>query len=473
LWILLVLWLALHFPALAVEIFCRGSAAPGPLAVAERQGRRMRVAACNAGALACGVQRGMPVSAAQALTAALVVRARDPDAEQEALSGLAAWAGRFTPAVSLQPLHGLLLEIGSCLRLHRGLDRLLRQVLAGLEEMAYASTHACAPTAQGAWLLARAGTGLVARDLSRLQSSLAALPLSVLDQPGEILDGLEKIGVHTLGDCLRLPRAGVVRRFGRGLLDELDRALGEQPEVRAFFVPPPSFVRRLVLPAPVEQAEVLLFAVRRLMPELEGYHGLRRAGVQELELVCCHEDAADTVLRLGFVQPARAAQHMLRLLHETLARSRLPAPVHAIELHACRILPLAESNGELFQASAQEGDGNLLLERLRIRLGKEAVHGIAAATDHRPERAWRHSEAGTDCASPGNPRRPLWLLPRPLPCRDGRLVLKAGPERIESGWWDGMDVARDYYVAQDQSGARLWVYCERASGEWFVHGLFA
>jgi protein ImuB len=114
-----------------------------------------------------------------------------------------------------------------------------------------------------------------------------------------------------------------------------------------------------------------------------------------------------------------------------------------------------------------------LLERLRIRLGKEAVHGILPTADHRPERAWRHCEAGNDAASPGNPHRPLWLLPRPLPCRDGRLVLKAGPERIESGWWDGMDVTRDYYVAQDQTGARLWVYCERMNGEWFVHGLFA
>jgi protein ImuB len=52
-------------------------------------------------------------------------------------------------------------------------------------------------------------------------------------------------------------------------------------------------------------------------------------------------------------------------------------------------------------------------------------------------------------------------------------VLKGGMERIESGWWDGRDADRDYYVAQDRHGARLWVYCERASGEWFVHGLFA
>jgi protein ImuB len=468
-----VLWLALHFPALSVEIFSRGSAVPEPLAVAEKQSGRTRVAACNAAAIACGVRPGMPVSAAQALAVGLVVRTRDLDAEQESLSGLAAWTGRFTPAVSLQPPNGLLLEIGSCLRMHHGLDQMLGKVLAGLKEMGYASTHAGAPTAQGAWLLARAGTGMVVRELAELEQALAALPLRLLDQPGEILDGLEQIGVHTLGECLNLPRAGVVRRFGRELLDELDRAWGRLPEAHAFFVSPASFKRRLELPAPVEQAEALLFAVRRLLPELEGWLTLRQAGVQDLELICRHEDAANTVVKLGFVQPARAADRMLLLLRETLAQTRLPEPVQAITLHARRILPLAAANTELFQTQKREGDGNLLLERLRIRLGKTAVFGIAPTADHRPERAWQSCAAGEETVPLPKPQRPLWLLGKPLPCRDGSLVLKGGPERIESGWWDGREVMRDYYVAQDRSGARLWVYCERASGEWFVHGLFA
>ena len=68
----------------------------------------------------------MPGSAAQALVTNLVVRSRDLAAEQESLDGLAAWAGSFTPAVSLQPPDGLLIEIGSCLRLHRGFKNLHR-----------------------------------------------------------------------------------------------------------------------------------------------------------------------------------------------------------------------------------------------------------------------------------------------------------------------------------------------------------
>jgi protein ImuB len=65
----------------------------------------------------------------------------------------------------------------------------------------------------------------------------------------------------------------------------------------------------------------------------------------------------------------------------------------------------------------------------------------------------------------------VWLLAEPqalksgengkVPLYEGALTLEEGPERIESGWWDGKDVARDYYVARNPVGVRLWVYRER------------
>lgn len=85
-------------------------------------------------------------------------------------------------------------------------------------------------------------------------------------------------------------------------------------------------------------------------------------------------------------------------------------------------------------------------------------------------------------AVPPGAGMPLWLLPEPRPLDtaggaavlDGRLDLEHGPQRIESGWWDGGDVARDYYVALSARGTRYWIFRERrAPGRWFVHGLFA
>jgi len=59
---------------------------------------------------------------------------------------------------------------------------------------------------------------------------------------------------------------------------------------------------------------------------------------------------------------------------------------------------------------------------------------------------------------------------------DGPLALLAGPERIESGWWDGDDIARDYFVARTPKASVVWIYRERGAlqgGQWYLHGLFA
>ena len=38
---------------------------------------------------------------------------------------------------------------------------------------------------------------------------------------------------------------------------------------------------------------------------------------------------------------------------------------------------------------------------------------------------------------------------------------KTGRECIESGWWDGQDISRDYFVARNRQGMRLWVFRNR------------
>lgn len=466
-------WLALHFSALPLEIFSRGGTAAEPIAIMEKRGNRSYVITCNQTACAGGVRTGMPVPAAQALLANLVVRSRDLSAEQEALDGIAAWAGSFTPDVSLQPPNGLLIEIGSCLSLNHGFKNLIGKMRSGLSEMGYSANQACAPTPHAAWLLALSGREIAFRDPEKLESTLADLPVKVLNQPPETLRSLEMVGAYTVGDCLRLPRGGMARRFGQDLLDELDRALGRLPDARKLFVASDTFQHRLELPSVVHEAEALLFAARRLLLGLAGYLNLRQAGVQELELVCCHEDVNDTVLKVAFVQVTRDLERMLLLLRETLGRTRLCAPVHTIFIRAMHILEIKLANQDLFQDGAEKADGNLLLERLRIRLGKEAVFKVTPAEDHRPELSWRPCVADEISRSAGKLQRPLWLLLNPLSCHENRIVLQSGPERIESGWWDGNDVARDYYVAQGRNGSLLWVFREHASGAWFVHGLFA
>ena len=70
--------------------------------------------------------------------------------------------------------------------------------------------------------------------------------------------------------------------------------------------------------------------------------------------------------------------------------------------------------------------------------------------------------------------RPGWLLSRPQVLRDNDWRVLAGPERIETGWWDGDDIRRDYYLIESRKGQRGWAY--RVVGErgpLLLHGWFA
>jgi protein ImuB len=171
-------------------------------------------------------------------------------------------------------------------------------------------------------------------------------------------------------------------------------------------------------------------------------------------------------------------------------------------LQCQHLVATAAPNAELFPTRASEAEGlTRLLERLRARLGDEQVQRIVPVADHRPERASRAVPVGEPapagaCEAPVQActpepnlplHRPAWLLAEPLPLAarewqplmQGRaLDLLSGPERIETGWWDGAPVARDYYIAQDAGGALVWVFRSRLptpQGEpaWFLQGLFA
>ena len=119
---------------------------------------------------------------------------------------------------------------------------------------------------------------------------------------------------------------------------------------------------------------------------------------------------------------------------------------------------------------------------------------VAPRAEHRPERASagqtsifrRDLRKDPDARKVGVcpdsfPPRPVWLLSEPAPL--GQLleaqpwVLRDGPERIESGWWDGADVRRDYFVAENPRGETVWIYRDHRygidDGEWFMHGIFA
>jgi protein ImuB len=324
---------------------------------------------------------------------------------------------------------------------------------------------------------------------------LSGIPIATLRWPEEVVATLESMGVRAVGDCLRLPREGFARRFGPELLLHLDQLLGRAPQPQRTFIARERFSLRRDFEIDLEGHESLLLHLEPFFEALENFLRSRQSGVQSLELRLRHRDHPPTRMVLRFVRPTADASHALAVLAERMERLELPAPVTAARMRSGPLWPLEMETiaHRTLADSTQAAPQTLtrLIERLRARLGDEAVYSLDCVSEHRPELASRvtepqvcahrkKSQAGKQSNRPVSALpRPFWLLPQPQPLQaqrgwphfEGKLELLQGPERIESGWWDGNDICRDYYLAATPRGLRVWIYRERKSKRWFLHGI--
>ena len=472
-----MLWLALHLPQLPLEALGHHGNSDASVAVTENQ----VVICCNQSARGSGVQHGQRPTEARTLAPNLQLLERQRQTEARTLRHLADWAYQFSSHVSPRTPDGLLLEIGASTRLFGGLEPLIQHLVTALDALGHAHQYGIAPTPTAAWLFALAGEAAPVDDPATLAGRLQHLPCRVLELSPRQQQALAGLGVHSLGDCLRLPRRDLARRFGRGLLLQLEHALGERPEPRPAHRPPRRFHRHLDLPAEAHDTVSLGFALQRLLRELAGLLRGLEGGVQHLglELHHLHRDASR--MDIGLLRPSRDPEHLFSVCQHRLEREQLAAPVIALCLRADRIQSLPPRDTSLLVEPDQpEHDQQQLSERLGARLGEHAVTGLASAADHRPEHAWRQDTSAAEEQLPPVGERPLWLLPTPLPLDSpqghprwhGPLTLECGPERIEGGWWDGADISRDYYQARNPRGSRMWIFRERREQRWFLHGFF-
>lgn len=530
------LWLCLYLPDLPLEALAakHGPAADtahrAPLCVTAGDGTRQAVVAANAAARRRGVLPGLGPDAALALVPDLTVWRRQPAAEAVLLGHVARWSTQFTPFVSLEPPDAVLAEVRGSLGLFGGAAALRGRAERELHESGLRAVAAIAPTPRAALWLVRSGLGLCVESVDGLPSLAARLPLACLGWPPTTVRTLSGMGARAVADLARLPRDGFAQRFGPALLAELDAGFGRRREPRRRALVPERFDGSVELPQESGSCGLVEAALGHLLERLQDFLRARAAGISGLAVEFRHRTGPATRLRVGLARPGNDAGHLLALLRERLARTPLPAPAVALHLRSTVVLPLRLQGRALFDEAGGNGnpeDAARLLERLRARLGEEAVFSVRPVPEHRPERAWCIAEplSGADCRERGGrgprserlsaeraerdpagsrspqpawqaprarqqpvalerPRapRPLWMLRVPqrlrerggLPLYEGRpLGLEGGPERIESGWWDGCDVRRDYHAARTPGGVRLWVYRERNPGSgWWLHGVF-
>jgi len=491
------LWVAAHVPRLSLLALNAG-AQTAPLVVVD-DARNPRIVDADDKALGAGVRLGMTLGAAFAAAPHLDARTRDAASELALMQRLAGIAATFTPQVSIEAPDGLLLEVKPSIRLFGGLRELCRRLREDcLADAVFARSgiqprFTLAPTALAALVAARAGARCFITDPAQLPARLKVLPLGALRWPDDANERLLAMGVRTLGELLRLPRAGFAKRFGVARLADLDRLLGRRADPRRRLTRRERYVGRIDLDHEIEDHARILEALRPLLDELEHFLRARQRGITALQCRFHHYRAAPTSCVLRLAHPEADAGRLQSLLRERLATLVLPEPVRRCELRGGTLTERRLASKSLWPAGerghAPAGEMPALIEHLRARLGVGAVYGLRRVSEHRPENAQVPAEPAFAPArkSGGHDgvklpfRRPLWLLraPREIESQRGRprhggaLQLLAGPERIESGWWDGADVRRDYYVASDPQGARFWIYRECAGArKWFLQGIF-
>ncbi len=516
----MTLWIGLHLHSLSLDTWrLLWLTEPSAAAVFEHDA----LIALTPGAQQCGLSLGMRCATARSLAPECLLYPRDPIAEQNAYAQAAHVALAYSPSVYQHANATLLIDVTYSLRLFGGIRLIVQGLRRQLKRLKLQVHSSVAPTATGAWLLAQAAqhspqlstqhsTQHFAKR-SRQQSAqywaqyspryacaqatlerlLNPLPCAMLPSAQPHLVWLKAIGCETLEGLRALPHNGLQRRVGTALLTELEQAYTHTVWRQAPYLAPEQFFEQLDLLDRLEHTEALASFSERLALRLCTWLAAKQYALRSATLELHHERGRHacppTILELAFGEPVWLMVQLMPLLRERLSRQSLVGPVVALTLRSQALAAQSARSATLFPDPLHApADYRRLLDLLCARLGAEQVLQPAPLADHRPEIAnnWAPFDASTvattsaECPSS---ERPFWLLAEPLaltvrddrPIYFGPLQLLRGPERIESGWWDHLRIARDYFVAQDQQAVRYWIYRERDTEQarWFLHGLFA
>jgi len=451
----------------------------------------------SAEATQCGIRLNMRRDSVLTIVPETIVLERSQEKEKQTLEAISTALMRFTPEVTFQEDFSILLDVSASLTLFNGPHALCTRVTKTLRSLGVTSQIGTAPTAGGAWLLARSKRQedftFRRRTLSMrvLQYRLSLLPCDLLPKAIPYRNWLNDIGAHQIGALRRLPRAGLLRRTSKELICELDRAYGEETEIFEWIKPPLQFSARVELYDRVEHTGALLQSGTSLITQLIGWLRSFQRAIRAYTFFLEHERGrlaiAPTEIEIVLAEPAWEDSHLIRLLKERLPKIQLTAPVIALRLEVAVTEAASPINDSLFpEPGGSLEDYHRLLELLTARLGTENVLIPSNVEDYRPEvyNAWVSATTRPPkaCTKPAINSRPFFLLPKPIALlmRDERpfygspLKIIRGPERIEAGWWDEQSAARDYFIAQANDGSCYWIYLERSNdARWFLHGLYA
>lgn len=506
-----MLWLGIHFPELAIEALTRvasitvradlpgdreyrGTLLPvighSALAVADYSKPKPLTYVVNSAARNAAVRPGMAVASARVLCSDLIVMRRDQQKETTVIERIADRLGRFSPSVSIHEdidRATIVLEIARSLKLFGGVECLLQLIATTALSDVGDTRFGIAPTPLAAEVLARASHDVAAKAqcfaIDALKNTLAPIRAIHFRWPASTNRSLDTLGIKTFGDIVRQPIAGLEKRFGRSFVLDLQKALGTIADVRACYVPPSFFEERIELGFDTSNVEALLQAIDALLIQLESFLHFRGAAVSSIRCSLKQSRTKHIDIEVSSRAATRSAKRWLSLMRDRLERIELFDNVFEILLRAENLVAHRDKNLDwLRQSVTRQEQRDVFLDRVSTRIGAGQLYRVKSVSEHRPELAWSAYTTTASTRRPSQKNRPLWILRSPkslvemesYPQYNGALTLLAGPERIDTGWWDNKPVARDYFVAINPQQEVCWIFRDYRQGKrWYLHGFFS
>lgn len=502
----LSLCLCLRFSQLPLyALGCRADDKQVRQLVVEQQ----RVVAAPRALLAMGIQLGMTASHVHMLAPDIECLPRKIPLEQALLQQLAHWAYAYSPLISIYQ-QSLLLDIGGCLRLFGGFNKLLEGVKADLRYLGMVVEPGIAHTPKAAYLLSfEKNNGMQAALRGPLYKRRA---LQIIGQAGvesldnafisaRVLGQLQGCGFECLQEIMDIPAAELGQRFGKGFLDYLARLLGNKPDPQPGIVPPETFYQQRDFSQPVHNQQWIDQVVSELLQQLCDFLRQRQLHCQGFSwhFYADQNQLLHTVM-ISLAAKQNAHKVFKQLTDLQLEKLQLKNELMRIELSSEKLLPIALLSDDFFDPSIDQDEALQLIDKLIARMGPQAVYQLHIKSEHLPELRNKRQTINSQSASKDEylsvldssrcgallQSQPVWLLSKPQPITEdatgyplaiegGRaqwpLQIIHGPHRIVSHWWR-RNQRRDYFIARQRDGRLLWVFFDLGLQRWFLHGFF-